>query len=57
METMMILCMLLAHSADEDAMVLLILAMPALFFWVLIMWVGMGAKYDHDGNKIFDEEE
>ncbi len=59
METMVIVfCMLaLAHSADEDAMVLLVLGIPCLLFWVMIMWVGTGAKYDQDGNKIFDDEE
>jgi len=53
-----VFCMLaLAHSADEDAMVLLVLGIPCLLFWVMIMWVGTGAKYDQDGNKIFDDEE
>ena len=59
MEAMIVLFMLaLANASDGDAMVLLVLGIPTLAFWALIIWTRTGGeKYDHDGNKIFDEEE
>lgn len=55
----LILCMLLAQTfSDGDAMVLLVLGIPALLFWALILWVNTGGQqYDQNGNKVFDEDE
>ena len=42
----MILLSILAHSPDEDAMVLLVLAIPAFFLIMYALWIGVGREYE-----------
>ena len=48
MATMLVLCMLLAHSQDEDALVLLILCIPTMVIISMAMWCAIMPSKEED---------
>jgi len=55
------LLFLFAHTPDEDALVLLMLAIPAFVLIMYALWIGMGRDYQPsptcDDWEAIDEEE